>query len=391
MNNIFQRLGSSFGCEDFFTAAIALFVERNPKFRDAFLTWLEQASGESLLHRNWQVEIQSGSPSCAGTAVLDMKLRHPEVELWFEHKVGAPVGKRKSAVGRDLDQLEKYLDAAARVICGLGGEQLEVEWPAVPVAGQPRVLLFYISRGGAPLRREVYARQLHQPGSYGLVWPAAGPLRWRDFWPQAQFALEPVLQGEQGEFERTLTHQFLLYWQSLPGMWQTANTVTTWREAHTKDEQGNFPSEPLWDGILQLAREKLGWPRYGGYKIDHYLAVPSGPIEDVMVSALTSRSEMPVDSQGMPDEVIRLQFKLRDNSLPRPAPAQRLCFDRWRGVTALGSTRDRNVIRVFVSVLDWPDALTQDQRTRALIGSFVAGVKMFEQLTGWKLPGTEQI
>ena len=48
MTNIFNRL-ACFGEEDFFTASLALFIERNEGFRKAFLNWFEPLVGENLV------------------------------------------------------------------------------------------------------------------------------------------------------------------------------------------------------------------------------------------------------------------------------------------------------------------------------------------------------
>ena len=276
MSNIFKNLGDSFSTEDFFTACTALFVQRNARFRDSFLKWLEDACGERLRDSAWVVEIQSASRSCAGMAVLDMKLRHPDIELWFEHKVDASLGQRRTTRGKGIDQIEKYLDAAARVMSGVSVGDDDVDWPASgPVSGQPRVLLFYISRSGKLPEKSKYDGKLHQPGGFGLVWPES-PLRWKDFWPSAELALQPVVDGEAGDFEATLTKQFLSYWQSLFGMWTQVDYDADWRELATYRDGERFGFEPLWGEVQSLATEMLGWTYKQGWMGNwHAYGVPT--------------------------------------------------------------------------------------------------------------------
>lgn len=319
MNNLFMKLGSSFSTEDFFTACVALFVERNSSFREMFLKWLEEATGESFRGFAWRVEIQSASSSCAGAAVLDMKLRHPSIELWFEHKVDASLGCRRTPDGKEIDQIEKYLDAAARLISGITVGDQAVEWPVSgPVADQPRVLLFYISRSGQSLDRNRYEGKLYEPGGFGF--------------------------------------------------------------------------EPFWDGLKALATETLEWSYKQGY-LGNWISftLSTGVADQVGIQAWASRDEMKVDSSGLENETIELQIRLRDASLPLPAPGEKLAFERWRGVTGLGVTKGRNFLRIHVGVADWKSAHTQEPRTRAVTGAFIAGLKMFEQATRHTLPGLERI
>jgi hypothetical protein len=115
MSNIFKRL-ACFGEEDFFTASLALFIERDKNFRFAFLNWLQSLVNEDLTGYAWEVRIQDSRKSQYGEAILDMVLAHSQIELWFEHKVGAQLNRYASESGNEVDQLEKYLDAAARVM-----------------------------------------------------------------------------------------------------------------------------------------------------------------------------------------------------------------------------------------------------------------------------------
>ncbi len=64
MNNIFKSLGHWFvaSTEDFFTATLALFLERNEAFRDEFLAWLAPHVHDDLHIRRWTVKAQVKRP-----------------------------------------------------------------------------------------------------------------------------------------------------------------------------------------------------------------------------------------------------------------------------------------------------------------------------------------
>ena len=218
MRNVFKSLSRWFASstEDFFTASLALFIERNERFRDEFLDWLTPLVTDDLHKRNWTVSAQVWRPSCMGGAVLDMVLSSPDLELWFEHKVGSQLGKYG-----EKDQIEKYLDTANRVMLGIEDGEMPVAWPEKgPEKGYPRVVLFYIGRGPKPLDAERYSGRAYEASRpYGIV---ARTLRWRELWPKANRALADALHGEWGEFEKTLSMQFIGYWRSIPGMWTAA-------------------------------------------------------------------------------------------------------------------------------------------------------------------------
>ena len=112
MSNIFLSLASWFksGTEDFFTASLALFLQRNEVFREEFLNWLQPYVLDDLHGRRWTVKAQVTSASDKGDAIIDMEFASPDLLLWFEHKIGAGIGKYE-----EKDQIEKYLDATNRI------------------------------------------------------------------------------------------------------------------------------------------------------------------------------------------------------------------------------------------------------------------------------------
>ena len=103
MSNIFTRL-ACFGEEDFFTASFGHFLDTNKEFRTAFLNWIEPLVDEPLTDYAWDIRIQDTRNSQYGDAILDMAWINPQIELWFEHKIGAELNKYDTNTGNQVDQ-----------------------------------------------------------------------------------------------------------------------------------------------------------------------------------------------------------------------------------------------------------------------------------------------
>lgn len=394
MVNLFERLGRSFGTEDFFTAALALFIERNADVRDQFLRWAEEAAGEPLRKYAWRIDIQRGLPSCAKTAVLDMCLCNEDIELWFEHKVGAALGNRTTKAGQEIDQVEKYLDAAARHMCGITDGEAALEWPVQgPSLGRPRVLLFYVSRSGAALDRIRYQGRLHAPGGSGLVLPKSGTHQWREFFSRAEIGFESALNDHQGEFERVLSRLFLDYWRSLPGMWSQQVYDASWTELIPKPVPTGerSPFAPFWDEIVAISREQLGWEK-GDYLGEWlYLYPPTGPVDTITLNALQRIDEMQIPDSSLGDQVLQIQFKARDVVTGWTGAQTKLAFEKWKGVCVHEKSKGYSRLRMYVGVSGWTKCLTFEQQARAVTGTIIAGLKMFQQATGLLLPGVDRL
>ncbi len=397
MNNIFNKLGASFGTEDFFTASVALFIERSPSFRRAFLSWLEAVTKEPLNKYAWQVGIQVAKPSRYGTAVLDMRLVNVEIELWFEHKVGAALGKYQTTAGEEADQLQKYLDSAARTMSGVTSSSSDVSWPINgPSPGQPRILLFYVSRDGTSINKDRYIQNLHLPGGCGLVWPESGQLRWREFWPLANRALENALKGECGEFERTLSIQFLNYWKGIPGMWLQDVFDEEWSKLLPLDSQilpgDKAPFDVYLAEVEHLAKAKLGWQRQANYKgTSLEFAVANGSFDHVSFGGVRRADEIDLPTANLGHEIVCLIFRARDIANVWPPPSPDLCFERWNGTAKTSRANNRTFMTIYVAVDKWSSYHTQVRRIREVTRAFVAGLKIFESITGASISGAEQL
>jgi hypothetical protein len=389
VQNLFRMLGASFGREDFFTASLALFLDRNEALRDAFLGWIQRWTTEDLRARSWKVSAQVRHPSRAGEAIIDMVLANPEVELWFEHKVGSSAGPRTTDEGEEIDQLEKYLDAAARRMQGIPDGKTPAPWPERgPTGDRPRVLLFYITRDAKTMDRARYGDRLAGERGYGLAWPPQGHLRWRDFWHRACVALEGALGGEQGEFERTLTRAFLDYWRGMPGMWLQHCHDLEWHAllSAPKGERARF--ERFWSRLQAVAAQRLGWRRTGGYGgVSIYLSAQHDWFDWIEVSVVTDLEKQP-EAAALGDQVLSLLLRpTRDPEWPpfdQQAPAE---FERWRGRLLLHRLEGQNRLRLLVSIPAWGDCLNDDERDRAVAAAFVAGLRMFVDRTGIEIPG----
>lgn len=392
MQNIFKFLGRPSGAEDFFTACIGLFLARNDEFREAFLRWIQPGVSEDLLSRSWKVRVQVKYPSYYGDAVLDMVLSTKDVELWFEHKLAAKMGgiRKETEV---VQQLEKYLEAAARVMTGRERDKDRVPWPTEgPGRDRPRVLLFYLTRELERVDRMRYTDYIVGMRGIGLVWPVEGHRRWRDFWRIAKLALDGTLRGERGEFERTLTTQFLDYWQALPGMsvqdhdQEWAKLLPPTEDLHKGD---TVPFDPYWDLIKErVSTWNWRWSR-GWYGMEVYLTVPEGTVDQVYVHPL--RTVDGPDAKGWDEElghhVLRLLFRPRSLDHRWPHFSEKALYEKWRGRLGLHRVGDRDQVRLLVGIANWVACNFEEDRKRAVVNAFEAGIKMFCREVGVDLPG----
>ena len=385
VQNLFRMLGSSFGREDFFTAALGVFLDRNEELRDAFLSWIQPWSGEQLLSRSWKVSVQVGRPTAAGEAILDMVLANPELELWFEHKVDAGKGIRTTSQGTKIDQIEKYLDAAARYMQGISTGAEPAAWPKAPASGLPRVLLYYVTRDPSAMDREVYTGRLAEQLGFGLAWPPAGHLRWKDLWPHACAALDGALRGERGEFEKTLTRNFLDYWRSLPGMWVQDNLGLAWQQLLEAPQGQSAPFDRYWNGVQEVAIERLGWKRDHGYKgLFVYFTMQHSVLDQIEVSVVTDGAKQE-GAQELGGHVLSLLLRAK-GGYQWPPCVEKATFEIWRGRLAIHSTGKGKQMRVLVDVPNWSACLNDDERDHAVASAFVAGLRMFVGGTGIEIP-----
>jgi len=379
--NLFKQLGSWFASstEDFFTASLAAMLHRNARFRQAFLSWLAPhlSPSEDLLSREWRIAAQVSRPSCRGEAVLDMILTSDGLELWFEHKTGANLGQYD-----DIDQLEKYLDAANRAMVGVSDGLSDVVWPTVPLTdGRPRIALFYITRKAKVVDINRYRQRLYRDDQpFGLTWPPAGHLRWRDLWSIAESTLGPAAQHASA-FEQQLAAEFLSYWQSMAGMWKIAATgdwAALLPPYDTLPEAQPCPFDDLWVDLLSYARSRLsptGIRPWRGY--EQHIAIGDnafGEVDTIYVAPVTQVGDLENWDKRLGSFVLRILLRRRGG-----AP--------WGEISSTGNSNDPPIrnrivylsgeqrIEVLAAVTDWPTEPDVEARRHAIRNAFARTIE----------------
>ena len=403
MINVFDSYSRTYGTsEDFFTASLAMFIEGFPEFREAFVRWLEPHAPLPLAGRSWSVRAQAKRPSRFGEAYLDLVLASSDVELWLEHKTGAALGTYKTEDGEEVDQLEKYLDAA-RTATGIPMD----EGDAVPPVGEdgtgrPHVLLYCIARDAKGLEKSRYGEQnLAKPGRpFGLVWVSDeeagrddGHLRWRDFWPRAKAALDSTCRGEHGEFARTLAKQFLAYWGSLPGMSKPSGINGEWSALFERqdDGSGNLVLADLWDQTRAIAR-RLGWSdtMQDSKGLGRYFGVPQGRgFDQVTVGAVADPSTDYGQLPGGRTESIVISFRTGEKTpAAEDLDGKLVGGEPWGGRIV---RKDGKHVHVVVALPNWPSELPKEAGQEWLAAAFVAGLRMFVAKTGMRIDGLDRV
>lgn len=388
MSNIFTRL-ACFGEEDFFTASFAHFLDTNKEFRTAFLNWIEPLVDEPLTDYAWDIRIQDTRNSQYGDAILDMAWINPQIELWFEHKIGAELNKYDTNTGNQVDQLQKYLDAAARTMLGIKDGKPNVQWPQQPTPGSPKVVLFYISRSGSPLDRTDYEGKLYSDHGFGLAFPANNKqLRWKDFYIPGTNALSKALTGAEGVFEAELTQQFLMYWQSIKGMWRQSTYDLDWNALTPSDNElgksGIAGFDNYFSDIDDLIQNHFGWKKPVNYKgKSREIAIQQNDIEHLTISAVQSvEDEVSNYQEALGQQVIRLSFRFSTNiPVDRDYPSH-LTHDLWTGIAATGKRNGKLIIHLYVGVRSWNEAYSDVRKSREVAQAFVAGLQMISSVIG---------
>ena len=95
--NVFSDLYGSFsaGTEDFFTASLVTMLRRHVELREGFSAWVDEAGGGTNLREgNWEITAQAQRVARKdfGNAIIDMVFASADTQVWFEHKVDAPLG-----------------------------------------------------------------------------------------------------------------------------------------------------------------------------------------------------------------------------------------------------------------------------------------------------------
>tara|TARA_Y100001934_G_scaffold182376_1_gene215679 strand:+ start:290 stop:1498 length:1209 start_codon:yes stop_codon:yes gene_type:complete len=402
MQNIFQTLLSSFGKEEPFTACLALFLERNRDFRFTFLEWLETIIPETLTGYEWEISTEVSKPSLYKEARLDMVLAHPNIELWFEHKIDAPLGKRPSNADNkvEVDQIRKYLDAASRIMTKTNPANQEACWPENgPAKGQPRVILFCISARGVHLQTNEYVDRIYSKQSpYGFALADDGiQLRWRDFHPLATSSLKDTLAGKYGILEAMLSEQFLQYWQSIDGIWRQTKFNDNWLKLippkETLSSSNMAPFANYMMGLEKLLVSKLGWQVKEHW--DGGITVVFDPglsdVENITLRAIRSIEQIPNYKPRLGTEVVSIGIRFSPGvNVTQPIKSQMTHADH-PGQIVSSKTNKKTVITIYTGLNDWNEVHTKTWRYQQVVEAFAAGLHMAALATGITIVGLEKI
>jgi len=309
-----------------------------------------------------------------GGAVLDMVLSSPDLELWFEHKIGAQLGKYDKK-----DQIEKYLDTANRVMLGVEEGETKVAWPEKgPEKGYPRVILFYIGRSPKPLDAQRYSGRLYEVSKpYGVV---ARTLRWRDLWPKANRALEDALHGEWGEFEKTLSMQFIGYWRSIPGMWTAAYTGGDWQELLPdwgelrEGESCGFGL--LWEDLVAFVRNDLKSSPVGWLGYEQRWGVPeecSADVDQITVGAVRDVAEVRNWDERLGPYVLRVLIRRRGEPEWAAFRPELVLDEKWPIRLRLHRVKGASQLELLIGIPYWERCVDTASRRAMILKAFLKG------------------
>lgn len=201
-SEFFKQLAGNLpaGREDAFTALLATVNGVDPVLGQATLLFFQVESGVDLgASTSWQWEAQIVKENDEGPdAIIDMIATSPDgaVQVWFEHKVDAPMGIRRDASGAPVSQLHDYVNIAR----------------AHAAKDRCRVCLAFVTRDRAVIRDR---DRLPAPDDLPVSLLHRGPDSFR--WFQLRDAIgRHVIETPGGS--GSVGAAFLDWWDSLAGM-----------------------------------------------------------------------------------------------------------------------------------------------------------------------------
>ncbi len=317
-----------------------------------------------------------------------MVLSSPDLELWFEHKVGAQLGKYG-----EMDQIEKYLDTANRVMLGIEEGETPVNWPVKgPEKGYPRVILFYIGRSPKPLDAQRYSDRMYETSKpYGVV---ARTLRWRELWPKANRALADALHGEWGEFEKTLSMQFIGYWRSIPGMWRTAYVGGDWQELLPDlgelKEGESCGFDAIWEDLVSFVKSDLGSSARGWRGYEQNCKLPkerSVDIDRININPVQDVAQLRNWDERLGPYVLRLLICPRGESKWSAFRPELVLDEKWPVRLRLHRVNNADQLEVLVGIPDWERCVDTASRRAMILKAFRKGSRAALLETGLEIQG----
>jgi hypothetical protein len=205
--------------------------------------------------------------------------------------------------------------------------------------------------------------------------------------------LEGALRGEAGEFERTLSQQFLRYWRSLPGMWKQAMPGAEWTallpEPKELPEGRACGFDELWDEVRHIATQHLGCQSitgWRGYELRLAFAVETSPqIDQIYVQPSPDVTRERNWEERLGPYVLRLLFRPRDQERWPQFRSETLYDDRWPARLRLHRVGATDQLEVLVGIQDWESCRDTASRRAAIADAFWAGLRVAATEVGLRL------
>ena len=275
----------------------------------------------------------------------------------------------------------------------------EVTWPQNgPIAGKPRIILFYISRSGSILIPEQYAGKIYGDNRFGLAFPENNrQLRWKDFHPLAITALSDTLSGSNGVFEATLAQQFLEYWQGIPGMWKQHTYDKNWQDLLPSDEDLGTTGTAGFDGYLDeienLVTEHFGWDKPTNYKgKSREIRIPNHKIEHITVSPVSSvESDVPNYYPDLGVHVLKLRCRMNSEFSMSGECPERICHSAWNAVVKQFRSSNKCSLEIYVAINNWDSSYSDEKKSKEVTHAFLAGLYILESLTQTQIAGLRDL
>ena len=361
---------SGLGREDYLTACLASLMDGLPPLMDAFLEWIQPHVSADLRARRWQIRAQRPFPTDRyGAAVLDMVFEASDLELWFEHKVDAPEGRRsaKDDPSDVIGQLAKY-DVARK--------QRETD------ARHP-VLLFHITARPRVLARDTLGT-IHDGGAGGgYVWTGEpGHLLWADFHERARDAVLALRVASPSALPVQLAVAFLDWWNLQPNL-RWVPTPGTLYPDEPSELAGLWRAAEAWltAGVFPGQRANL----YGGSGIFFFLADPElsyfgvAPVKPATIAGW---------SADVCDSVLQVSVTVSARDLSPLHGTWRHREGRWPILLSCEKAKKGQTLRLNVGLVDWAERHDDEGRRHAILAAVQAAVRVLRE-AGIELAGEE--
>jgi hypothetical protein len=197
-----------------------------------------------------------------------------------------------------------------------------------------------------------------------------------------------------GEFEKTLTKQFISYWQSLPGMWsQDAHDIHEWQQLFKANKERDIPFSQYWRLMETLIIEGLGWSRKRYEERWLFFEPPGHPtVDQVAISVFDSVDGQVGWESELGKHVLYILLRFRNGEKAPSYKGKTDIEGRWIGTLQPHTkTREREQYRVLVGIPNWDKCGDTSSRNRAVAHTVIAGLKMIAKVTQIAFDGLESV